>query len=47
MIIKLESIFVRHEGKDLEDAYWLANEDWLWWVILHSLVVLRLNLRIV
>ena len=42
-----EDCLCEREEKYLEDAYRLANEGWLRWIILHSLVVLCLKLRIV
>jgi len=42
-----EDCLCEREEKYLEDAYRLANEGWLRWIILHSLVVLWLKLRIV
>ena len=47
MIVKLKSTFVSHEGTYLRHTYRLANEGWLKWVILQSLVVLWLKLGIV
>lgn len=47
MIIKLKSTFVSQEEKYYGHTYRLANEGWLWWVVLQSLVVLWLKLGIV
>jgi hypothetical protein len=47
MIIKLKSTLVSQEEKYLGHTYRLANEGWLRWVVLQSLVVLWLKLGIV
>lgn len=47
MIVKLRSTFVSQEERYLGHTYRLANEGWLQWEVLQSLVVLRLKLGIV
>jgi hypothetical protein len=39
-----EDCIYEHEERYLEDTYRLANEGWLRWIILDSLVVLWLKL---
>ena len=47
MIIKLKNTFMNQDERYLGHTYWLANEGWLQWVVLQTLVILWLKLGIV
>ena len=47
MIIKLKYTLVNQDERYLGHTYWLANEGWLQWVVLQTLVILWLKLGIV